>query len=419
MTDERRKKIEILAEKVLKLSTDTIIINLSFMGMTVAGFSYKAVYDLNGIGTDGEIIYYDPVFVLKAYGEENYVTRVLLHCMLHCLFNHNFMYDSVNKKMWDMASDISAEAAILELEFSGAFINRDIKFKKSLIRFKEKCRVLTADKIYRYMEENPNDEEVTALYEMAEKDIHTQWDKNKDNKNSKERWRKISERVRTELKNFSKRKNVGEEFYKNLDAALVKKQDYGDFLRRFMVHGEEIKLNDEEFDYVYYEYGLKNYGNMPLIEPLEYKEEKKISEFAVVIDTSASCRKEKIIKFIKRTYEILSERENFFNKVNVHIIQCDDKVQRDDRLTNPADMEKYIKNMKISGFGGTDFRPAFQYIDNLVKRGEFKNLKGIIYMTDGYGIYPSVRPKYDTAFVFIKEDGDLPEVPVWSMGIVW
>ena len=229
----------------------------------------------------------------------------------------------------------------------------------------------------------------------------------------------MSERVRTELINFSKTKNVGEEFYKNLDAALVKKQDYGDFLRRFMVHGEEIKLNDEEFDYVYYEYGLKNYGNMPLIEPLEYKEEKKISEFAVVIDTSASCRKEKIIKFIKRTYEILSERENFFNKVNVHIIQCDDKVQRDDRLTNPADMEKYIKNMKISGFGGTDFRPAFQYIDNLVKRGEFENLKGIIYMTDGYGIYPSVRPKYDTAFVFIKEDGDLPEVPVWSMGIVW
>ena len=253
MTGEKRKKIEILAEKVLKLSTDTIIINLSFMGRTVAGFSYKAVYDLNGIGTDGEIIYYDPVFVLKAYGEGNYVTRVLLHCMLHCLFNHNFMYDSVNKKMWDMASDISAEAAILELEFSGAALKQDIRFREYLERFKKRCKVLTADKIYRYVEENPDDEEVELLYEMAEKDNHTQWDKIKDNKNSKERWRKISERVRTELKNFSKRKNVGEEFYKNLDAALDKKQDYGDFLRKFMVHGEEIKLNDEEFDYVYYE----------------------------------------------------------------------------------------------------------------------------------------------------------------------
>ena len=45
--------------------------------------------------------------------------------------------------------------------------------------------------------------------------------------------------------------------------------------------GEELKVNDEEFDYIYYTYGLEHYGNMPLIEPLEFKDEKRVRDFAI------------------------------------------------------------------------------------------------------------------------------------------
>lgn len=34
------------------------------------------------------------------------------------------------------------------------------------------------------------------------------------------------------------------------------------------------------------------YGNMPLIEPLETKEERKVEDFVIVIDTSMSCKGE-------------------------------------------------------------------------------------------------------------------------------
>lgn len=53
---------------------------------------------------------------------------------------------------------------------------------------------------------------------------------------------------------------------------------------------EDMQVNDDEFDYIYYTYGLAAYGNMPLVEPLEYKDAKKIKEFVIAIDTSASCR---------------------------------------------------------------------------------------------------------------------------------
>ena len=62
--------------------------------------------------------------------------------------------------------------------------------------------------------------------------------------------------------------------------------------------GETMKVNDEEFDYIFYTYGLKLFKNIPLIEPLEYKEEKRIRDFVVAIDTSGSTSGETVQKFL-------------------------------------------------------------------------------------------------------------------------
>ena len=74
--------------------------------------------------------------------------------------------------------------------------------------------------------------------------------------------------------------------------------------------------------------------------------------------------------------------------------------------------------MKIHGLGGTDFRPVFEYVDRLRSQKEFNNLKGLIYLTDGYGIYPAQKPDYETAFVFIDDDYGTPSVPSWAIKLV-
>ena len=56
----------------------------------------------------------------------------------------------------------------------------------------------------------------------------------------------------------------------------------------------------EEFDLSYYTYGLSVYGNLPLIEPLESREVKKIREFVIVIDTSYSTSGELVEQFCAR-----------------------------------------------------------------------------------------------------------------------
>ena len=129
---------------------------------------------------------------------------------------------------------------------------------------------------------------------------------------------------------------------------------------------EDIQINEDEFDYIYYTYGLSKYGNMPLVEPLEYKDAKKVKEFVIAIDTSASCRGELVSSFLKKTYGILMSEETFFKKMNVHIIQCDNEVRSDIKITCKEDFDVFLKNGKLTGFGSTDFRPVFTHIEKLL-----------------------------------------------------
>ena len=122
--------------------------------------------------------------------------------------------------------------------------------------------------------------------------------------------------------------------------------------------------------------------------------------------------------FLQKTYSILKGSENFFHKINVHIIQCDQEVQSDTKITSDEDFETFMQYGKLKGFGATDFRPVFEYVDKLTKQGEFENLKGLIYFTDGYGIYPERMPDYDVIFAFLDEDENRAPVPPWSMKVV-
>lgn len=188
-------------------------------------------------------------------------------------------------------------------------------------------------------------------------------------------------------------------------------------MRRFAVLGENMQINDDEFDYIFYTYGMKLYKRMPLIEPLEYKEVKLVREFVIALDTSESVAGELIHSFVTKTWNILKQTESFFTKVNVHIIQCGAKVEEDAKIRDQDEFDAYMAKMNLKGFGGTDFRPVFEHVDMLIKQHEFTNLKGIIYFTDGYGTFPPMPPEYETAFVFLDNGREIPDTPPWAIRI--
>lgn len=232
-------------------------------------------------------------------------------------------------------------------------------------------------------------------------------------------WKNISERIQVDMETLSKTQgDTAGSMLQKLREINRERYDYTEFLKKFAVMGEVMQVNDDEFDYVFYTYGLKLYKNMPLIEPLEYKEVKRIKEFVIAIDTSGSVSGEIVQTFLQKTYNIMKQTESFFSRINIHIIQCDAQIQEHVKISSQKEFDDYIRNMQIHGLGGTDFRPVFGFVDRLIAEKEFTNLKGLIYFTDGLGYFPQKKPDYETAFVFIKEDSYDPTVPPWAIKLI-
>lgn len=459
---EKKEKMNQLARDVLILSRNTLLVNLRFLDMALSQFEYLPIEKLTLL-TDGRHIFYNPRHILKKYKEEKEsVVRDYLHMVMHCVFRHMYMNPSLNRAYWDFACDIAVENVISDLGIKSVTTKLEAQKKQYIDLVKKSVKQLTAEKIYHFLRENvPNEEGVEKLRQLFCSDNHELWymtveeiemrlgirisqkgtggadsqeQQENNNDDAKQRqsslsasfrmeiaqiWKNIGERMQVDLETFGKQRGLlPGGLTQNLQAVNREKYDYTSFLKKFAVMGEVMKVNDDEFDYVYYTYGLKLYEKVPLVEPLEYKEVKRIKEFVIAIDTSGSTSGELVQRFVQKTYNILKTTESFFTKINLHIIQCDADIQEDIKITTQEEFDQYLKNMKIRGLGGTDFRPVFQYVEKLRKAKEFTNLKGLIYFTDGYGAFPERKPEYETAFVYVNDEYNNPEVPAWAIKLV-
>ena len=232
-------------------------------------------------------------------------------------------------------------------------------------------------------------------------------------------WKQLARQAKTDLETFSRRhgKRAGA-LMDGLEPVTFEECDYTAFLRRFGAQNEVLQLSEDEFDLIYYTYGLRTYGNIPLVEPLEYRDDKRIREFVIAIDTSGSVQGDIVQSFLQRTCDVLRQSGSFTERVEIYLIQCDAEVQSVERLTSLDQLHELIPRLKLRGFGGTDFRPVFAYVDGLLEEKKLTNLNGLLYFTDGVGTYPEKSPAYKTAFIFNRDDHISPHVPSWAIRAV-
>ena len=416
--DEREEKRLQLAREVLKLSRNTLLVHLRFLDMALSRLRPVAT-DLAELATDGQFLAYDPGFVLRRYKQAKETpVRDYLHVVLHCVFRHMYIHSLLDQPCWDLACDVAVEHTISGLALRAAAAPREAAQQAELQKLEKELKLLTAEKLYRYfLDRQLPPGEMERLRALFSADQHVMWYLPPEQKmqitmqfrvgagtgsgslqtgsssvgaelfrvtkydhigpdsgqltisaaDAEADWADVSRRMQQDLETFSKRQGTeAGNLMQNLAAVNREKYDYTAFLRKFAVLGEVMKINDDEFDYVYYTYGLKLYEKMPLIEPLEYKDVKRIREFVIAIDTSGSTSGALVQRFLQKTYNILQESESFFTKINVHIIQCDADIQDDTKITCREDFDQYLQTMQLRGLGGTDFRPVFADVDSLI-----------------------------------------------------
>ena len=111
----------------------------------------------------------------------------------------------------------------------------------------------------------------------------------------------------------------------------------------------------------------------------------------IAVDTSGSVDETLLSTFLGEVGSIMQSYPNY----EIDLITADAKIQSH-KVFLPGEALEY----EVSGGGGTNFRPVFEYIDRQIN---YPTL--LLYFTDGMGTFPELGPSYDVMWIMpeVKE----------------
>lgn len=459
-----------LAVEVLRLAKDRLLVSYPFLAPAASLLPFVPSPDtLSPLsGTDAKAFYFNADHVLACFAATREApVHDYVHTLLHCLFLHPFANPGQNRARWDLACDIAAECIAAELcGPRPGNANGGTEYALGRICGALQQIPLTAESVFELLKTNLFVDEEQAWQELFCVDDHRFWYErpgaqstasagadaghagerpNSDSeseaetqpggespdgtpdesgghfKSPKSSWQYAVQSIAASMKHQVGASKSG--WGRNLSGLFAnlgvpplgyKKPALDEFLRSFATFEETPQPSSDEFDYALYTYGFTLYGDTPIIEPLETRDEKRIREFVIGIDVSGSVWGPTVTRFAQIVQGVLCNERLFSSAPRIRIIQCDTQIVSEDVIDTPEHMRKWIEGVRIHGGGGTDLRPVFQRVDELVERNEINDLNGVICLTDGYANFPKCATPYKTAFV-LTPDGVQNLVPPWAM----
>ena len=419
--ERSHNKADALANDVLTLARNTLLVNLRFLDAALSRF-VPTLCPGTTLATDGQTLGYDTLHVLRCYKAEHAVpARDQLHLLLHCVFGHIFPRQPVNRPLWDLACDIAVEHAITGFGLLAVTAEREQKQQPITSRIQREMGMLTAQKIYRYLERKPywldEFEDLPALFRA---DCHDPWYQERAAYDDSETfWKDVSRRMQVDMETFARKQgDKALAMMQNLREVNRENYDYAGFLQKFASRGEVMRSDPEEFDYIFYTYGMNLYDNMPLIEPVEYKPVRNVRDFVLSVDLCGQISTAQAKRFLRKAFAVFQRNERSGLKIRLHLLSCGGPEPEYTLCSGKEDFEDFLSRLRYHYREECDFRPAFLWTDDMLHRRQFYNLKGLLCFTDATGPFPPTKPAYDAAAVFVNDNYSTPAVPPWAVRLV-
>ncbi|MCR4590473.1 MAG: VWA-like domain-containing protein [Lachnospiraceae bacterium] len=417
--------------------------------------SYRLVYAVNifkpvpfkekkrsMIGTDGEHLFFDPERVIQSYKYNGikWIREEIFHVIMHGILGHfERTKEFSHPRLAGYVMDLEIEEIMEELgmnQIFNAFPRPDWYRTVGLSLYN---RALMDKTLY---------EQVSRTGKMRTFDDHSLWWDRNETKNGSETDLQNNGGIREELckkwaearkyvlgsskESHADGKRVIEELQKDsvgfrgrgrgpgqtekLTKAEGEVYSFTEVLSRFIKNRMVSKSQPDSFDPMLYEYGLSLYGDVPLMEPLEETEEKRIENLCIAIDTSASCF-DKVGIFLKQVTGIFEEIAGEFSFGKIYLIQCDDEVRNVRKFEDMGELSGIRDTMLFEGYGGTDFCPVFKWIDqNLTAKNE--EVDCLLYFSDANGEFPKKNCGFPVIFVLPDEQcREIYGIPDWISAV--
>ena len=357
----------------------------------------KTIFDekvLTG-GTDGKAIYVNPRYIEKLSVDE--VKALLAHEVLHCALLHLWRRGNREPMVWNIATDLAVNSILVDNYFklpTGSLYDK---------RYHGYC----AEEIYEKIKDRVTVIEVPApgtpgkrvkVVEIDGREIGRQMDEHMEGgRDGKDEARRLAEewckRLAEAYEYARQHGRLPAGIEKILDIVLKPPKVNW---KQFIEH-EIITAKSKDYTWLRPSKatlaGVTDYW-LPGIE-----KEKEV-DLVVAIDTSNSIMDEEYAEFVNEVYNMVKK-----HNVRATVLLCDYDIQAVYKeLKSPMEIIEKLKKRK--GYGGTSFKPVFQWVEKNVR-----NCKLLIYFTDSYGEYPEKKPKYNVIWVVPKSVKEVNKPP--------
>lgn len=169
-----------------------------------------------------------------------------------------------------------------------------------------------------------------------------------------------------------------------VEEVVRNKVDWKSALRRFC---QQVRAND-------YSWRFPNRRYIADDIYLPSLRDEMLPPIVVVVDTSGSIGAREMDSFASEITSIFDECK----PERVHVVYCDARVAHVQEF-EPGDVIKLVPR----GGGGTDFRPAFDWV-----KQQAIDPACMIYLTDTYGTFPDQEPEYPVVWAVTVKDRVCP-----------
>lgn len=363
-----------LARVISKLRSDLIVSDqpthnyLAALGLRL---SIEETTSVPTAATDGKRILLNPDWFGKLKWQEQ--RGVFVHEVYHAALGHCWRRPPhIDAQLWNIAADIMVNGLVLQNGFS---LPKDRVEDPNLQHLSVEEIVL---KLMDDAEEVPMSGGV-GEGGFAPDDISDSLCKSNDDKDAMQReWAAIHKDAAARVEDFGR---LPAELQREIGAATVKKVDWRALCWAFMETASEGRddycWSSPNRRYITQDIYLPTMTGVAL------------GELVAVIDTSGSIDQAILNSFV----ELLTDLHDSMNPERTHLVWADADVagvqtfERDDE----------IADLKPAGFGGTDFRPAFRWIE------ENADPVCVFYLTDLWGSFPDQAPPWPTLWLCIND----------------
>lgn len=370
-----------VAKKIQRAIVQIILKSPFFAaGLLRLKIQYNKGFRTMAVDADGNI-YINPDYVQDI--DDKKLMFVLLHELCHCIFLHIIRQGNRNEKLWDLAIDMATNKWLSQQGFGN--------FGDWVSKLNAPDHLNTAEEFYQWLEKNkatvPSDAQFDVHIKLNQKGKN-EWDEGKqvqekhtDIKKIEEEWKGILTQILHSCRMQGTETGGLEEICSQI---LESRIPWYILLQQYIQSKRKCGSTWLPPN--------KKYLYQGIILPSYYEDFLKL---AIIVDTSGSISSRDLQLFLGSVNDIIMSVRNY----EILLLQCDTKITDERTLYTGESLD--TKGFEFKGRGGTDFRPAFERLN------QENDIDLCLFLTDGQGNYPEKPPQYPVLWVLV-EDYDVP-----------